>query len=193
MKNRHWSLVLMFALIFVSCKQTATEKTTETEDITVVAEKPDYDLFEQKANIVRAFIQAHCDENLEVQNNMLSDTLKWNPPMYTGDQWLGKSDLLPILASYHNDYENIQFKEGIGLPNGETEGGIWSGSVFPEDKANSNPGALRVYGTWTAKHTESGKDIGVKWFGLYWVSDDGIITQTTEYFDVHGLAAQIAD
>ena len=193
MKNRLLGMILIALMFMVSCKQATKEIETVTEEVTVEEEKPDYALFEKRADLVRAFIKAHCEENLEVMDNMLSDTLKWNPPMYTGDQWLGKDDILPILKSYHTDYENIKFAEGIGLPNGETEGGIWSGSAYPEATANSNPTALRVYGTWTAKHTESSKEIGVKWFGLYWIGDDDKIYMMTEYFDVHGLAAQIAD
>jgi limonene-1,2-epoxide hydrolase len=49
-----------------------------------------------------------------------------------------------------------------------------------------------VYGTWTATHTESGKEIGVKFFNLSSVNEDGKIVQSSDYFDVNGLAAQIA-
>ena len=73
-----------------------------------------------------------------------------------------------------------------------TVGGFWSGSVFPKESANASSNVIRTYGTWNATHTESGKEIGVKFFSLSSVNDEGLIVQTSEYFDVNGLAAQIA-
>ena len=70
---------------------------------------------------------------------------------------------------------------------------MWSGSVFPKDQATSTPDAIRVYGTWTATHTASGKEIGVKYFALVFFNDDGKIVQWSDYFDVNGLAVQIAE
>ena len=72
-----------------------------------------------------------------------------------------------------------------------TVNGFWSGSVFPEQNANSDPNVIRVYGTWTAIHSESGKEIGVKYFNLTTINEDGKIVQSSEYFDVNGLAVQI--
>ena len=69
---------------------------------------------------------------------------------------------------------------------------MWSGSVFPKENASSAPNAIRQYGTWTATHTESGKEVGVKWFALGFINNDGNIVRWSEYFDVNGLAVQIA-
>ncbi len=73
-----------------------------------------------------------------------------------------------------------------------TVNGYWSGSVFPQATGTDAPGVIRVYGTWTATHTESGKEIGVKFFNLTTINDKGMIVQTSYYFDVNGLAVQIA-
>ena len=89
------------------------------------------------------------------------------------------------------NFDNIKFTEGIALAD-TLANGMWSGSVFPEEGASSTPDAIRIYGTWTATHTESGKDIGVKWFALGFFNDAGKIDQFTEYWDVNGLAVQIA-
>ena len=69
----------------------------------------------------------------------------------------------------------------------------WSGSVFPEATATIEPDVIRVYGTWHATHTESGKDVGVKFFTLITINEAGKISQISEYFDVNGLAVQIAE
>jgi len=142
--------------------------------------------------VISAFYKAHSDEDLDAQTAALSDTLKWSPANYNGGKWLGKAEYLAAIKSYHDGYENIKYAEGIAIGY-DVGNGMWSGSVFPKEQASGSPDVIRVYGTWTATHTESGKDIGVKWFALNWVNDDGKISQVTEYWDVHGLAAQIAE
>ncbi len=137
-------------------------------------------------------MKAHEDENSELQKGLLADTLKWSPPYYNGNEWLGKEEFVASLKSYHDGYDNIKFTEGIVLEDG-AEGGMWSGSAFPQATATNTPDAIRVYGTWTATHTASGKEIGIKWFGIIWINEDGKIAQSSDYWDVHGLAAQIAE
>jgi hypothetical protein len=51
---------------------------------------------------------------------------------------------------------------------------------------------IRVYGTWTATHTETGKEIGLKFFNLTTINAEGLVIESSDYFDVNGLAAQIA-
>ena len=188
MKYQLISVISIALLVAVSC-QPAPEQPAEQP----ASEEPDYALFNKKIEVIRSMFQAHSDENLEALNNLLADTLQWSPPQYNGNQWLGKEDLLAALEAYHNDFDNIQFHEGIaGLD--DTAGAnnaFWSGSVFPENTATSSPNILRVYGTWTATHTETGKEIGVKWFSLVWVNEAGQIARFNDYFDVHGIEAQV--
>lgn len=151
---------------------------------------PDYEAFDADVEVIRALIAAHEAEDLEVQRGMLADTMQWSPPYYNSNEWLGKGDYLSALQGYHNDFDNIRFEEGIVTPD-STVHGMWSGSVFPEETATNEPTVIRVYGTLTATHVESGVDTGVKWFALCAVNDAGQITSLSEYFDVHGIAAQI--
>ncbi len=192
MKKLFLSLIVIALLSFVACKESSTVETTETEDTTEVAEAPDYAAFNQKVEILRSFIKAHENEDLNAQKELLSDTLKWSPPAYNGNQLLGKDDFLAVLQGYQENFENIKYTEGIILGDIK-EGGWWSGSAFPEESASSTPDAIRMYGTWTATHTESGKEIGVKFYAVSWVNDAGKIAQMTEYFDVNGIASQIAE
>ena len=187
MKNHLFSIIVLALLTFTACKQPAPP-VEEKEEI----ELPDYAAFDKKAEILRSFVQAHADENLEAQRELLADTLRWSPPHFNGNKWAGKEDYLAVLKSYHDNFENIKYIEGIPL--GDSTGdGMWAGSVFPKEEASSAANAIRQYGTWTATHSASGKEIGVKWFAISWINDEGKIAQMTEYFDVHGLAAQIAE
>jgi hypothetical protein len=185
-------LVLLLALItLVACKQQTEEGTGVEEVVTETTDAPDYAAFDAKVPTIRAFTAAHSAENLEELSALFADTLKFSPPEYNGNKWLGKADLLTALKNYHTNFDNIQFTEGITLP--DTIGnGMWSGSVFPEASASSSPDAIRAYGTWTATHTASKKEVGVKWFGLFWMNDDGKIVVFTDYFDVNGLAKQVS-
>ena len=157
-----------------------------------VAEAPDSAAFDKKVAVISAFYQAHSDEDIDALSSMLSDDMKWSPPHYNGNQWLGKEDLIAALKGYHDGFDNIKYAEGIVMPD-STANGYWSGSVFPMQNASASAGIIRVYGTWSATHTESGKEIGVKYFNLSSVNDDGKIVQSSDYFDVHGLAAQLEE
>jgi limonene-1,2-epoxide hydrolase len=183
MKNQLFSIITLALLTLVACKQPAAVEESEA---------PDYALFDRNVEVVRSFIKAHSDENLDAVQAILSDTLQYSPPDFNGNKWLGKADFLTALKGYHDNFENIQFKEGIVLVDG-LENGFWSGSVFPKETANSGGTNVRSYGTWTATHAASGKGIGVKWFALVGVNSDGQIVSFSDYFDVNGLAVQIAD
>ena len=188
-------MVLLVLMVFVACKQTSGEKTVkveETEEVNKSADAPDYEAFADKVAIVRSFIKAHSDEDLTKISELLADTLKWSPPYFNGNKFLGKADLVAALKQYHTDFEKISFTEGITLPLGNVEPGFWSGSYYPEDKASAKPTSIRTYGTWKGTHTASKKEVGVKWFGIYWLNEDGKVAMITEYFDVNGIAAQLA-
>jgi hypothetical protein len=193
--NKQFASIFVLALLtLVACKDSPSSDAKDTDTVVieeVKMEVPDYAAFDKKVAVVRAFVKAHTNKNLEAQKAMLSDSLQWSPPMYNGNKWLGKADYVTALKAYHKDYDNLKYTEGI-VTSDSIAGGMYSGSVFPESSATNAPDAIRVYGTWTAKHKASKKDIGVKWFGLIWVNDAGQITVMSEYWDVHGLAAQIA-
>lgn len=187
MKTKLFGLLMLAVLTLFSCK----EKEQEVEVVVEETEAPDSADYDKKVAVVRAFYRAHCDEDIDALSSMLSDDMKWSPPAYNGNQWLGKEELIAALQGYHDNFDNIKYAEGLVMPD-STANGFWSGSVFPGQNANASVGVLRVYGTWTAKHTESGKDIGLKFYNLTSVNSDGKIVQSSDYFDVNGLAAQIA-
>lgn len=195
MKKLIFSLLALALISFYSCKESTPAESTEAEESVEMAEAavaPDYDLFNSRVETIRAFYKAHMNEDLEAISNILADTIKVSPPNYNGNQVVGKDEFLAVLKDYHDNFDNIKFKEGIKIGDVE-EGGFWSGSVYPAESASVSAAAIRVYGTWTATHTESGKDIGVKYYSIAWVNDDGKLATYTAYYDVNGIAAQLAE
>ena len=179
-------MLAVFTLL--GCKEQSQEPEATMEE----AEMPDYEAYAKKVAVIEAFYQAHCDEDLAAQDAMIAEDFKWSPPDYNGNQWLGKEEFMAAIKGYHDGFENIKYTEGIVMPD-STVGGFWSGSVFPKETANISSNVIRTYGTWTATHTESGKEIGVKFFSLASVNDEGKLVQSSDYWDVNGLAAQLAE
>ena len=187
MKTKLLSLALLAIVALFGCKQAEeSEEEMATEEVS----SPDYAEFDRKVEVIKAFYEAHCNEDLEAQAALLSDTLQWSPPYYNGNKWLGKEELMAALKGYHDAYDNIRYEPGVVTAD-DVVGGFWSGSVFPEDGAATSPNVIRIYGTWTATHTESGKEIGVKFYSLGSVNEDGQIVSASDYFDVGGLTDQI--
>lgn len=187
MKIKLFGLILLAIVALFGCKQAAE---AETETVMEVKAGPDYAEFDRKVAVIKAFYEAHSNENLEAQAAMLSDTMQWSPPGYNGNKWLGKEDLLAALKGYHEAFDNIKYTPGVVTAD-DTVGGFWSGSVFPEESAENTSDVIRIYGTWTATHTESEKEIGVKFYSLGSVNADGQIVSASDYFDAGGIMDQI--
>jgi ketosteroid isomerase-like protein len=189
MKTKLFGIAMLALFTIFSCKEKAHEAHDTEEAVEVSA--PDYAAFDKKVAVIRALYQAHMDEDIEAMKAMVSDTVQWSPPNHSGNEWLDKEAFFTAIKGYHDGFENIKFTEGIELPD-RTVNAYWSGSVFTKETATIEPDVIRVYGTWTAIHTESGKDIVLKFFALISVDDDGKVSQASEYFDLNGLAVQIA-
>ena len=150
-------------------------------------------IFDRNVASIRAFVQAFADKDLDAQMALFSDTAMWSPPQYNGNVWVGKDDLREVLAGYHENYENITFEEGIDLGlGGERQPAFWSGSVYPSETATSLSNNIRIYGTWRSIHIESGNEVYNKWYGLMFFNEAGEIVRFTDWFDVNGMALQIA-
>ena len=150
-------------------------------------------IFDRNVASIRAFVQGFADKDLDAQMALFSDTAMWSPPQYNGNVWVGTDDLREVLAGYHDNFENITFEEGIDLGlGGERQPAFWSGSVYPSGTATSLPNNIRIYGTWRSIHTESGNEVYNKWYGLMFFNEAGEIVRFTDWFDVNGMALQIA-
>ncbi len=189
MKKLLLSMIVLALILFVSCKESAgTEaeaETTETAETEMAG--PDYADFDAKVSTIRAFFTAHENEDLEAQASMLADTITWSPPVFNDYAFLGKDELLATLKNYHDTYDDIKYTEGV-VTQDSVVGGFYSGSHYPQATATNVADVLRIYGTWTAKHSESGEEIGVKFFSLASFDADGKIATYSSYFDTSNLA-----
>lgn len=195
MKNQLLGIIVLALLTFTACKNAESSDATANEETTEVEKTENADnsaLFKTRMEVLRSYVKAHSAEDLETLSSYVSDTLKWSPPSYSENSWLGKEEYMAALKGYHDNYDNISYAEGIILPNA-TGPGYFSGNAYSADgTVNTGAAAIRCYGTWHATHVESGKKVGVKWFGVASFNDDNQIAMMTEYWDVNGLAAQIA-
>ena len=187
MRTRIIALFVLAVGLLFGCKEQAPPAEMAMEE----TEKPNHAEFEKKVATIKAFYQAHSDEDFDKMEAMIADSLKWSPPNYNGNEWLGKEEWLAAIKGYQDNFENIQYHSGIVMPD-TLANGFWSGSAHPEGMATSGSDVIRVYGTWSATHSESGKDIGVKFFCLMTLNEANQVVQASEYFDVNGLAVQIA-
>lgn len=181
-------LVLLALLSITSCKQ-ASNNETGKEDASSNLEmvsSAKYADFDKKVATIQAFFKAHSDENLAAQSEMLSDSLQWSPTVYNGNQWLGKEDFLAAIKGYHDTYDNIRYQAGVVTAD-SIAGGFFSGSVFPKETAESDASVIRIYGTWTGTHVQSGQNIGLKFFALASFDEAGKIALMSDYFDLSSI------
>jgi hypothetical protein len=50
---------------------------------------------------------------------------------------------------------------------------------------------MRVYGTWSMNHTETGAPVSNKWYGVLTFNEDGKIAVFSDWMDVNGMEVQI--
>jgi hypothetical protein len=50
---------------------------------------------------------------------------------------------------------------------------------------------MRVYGTWSGTHTESGAKVYNKYYGVLNFNSDGKIAELSDWMDVNGMQVQI--
>ena len=192
---RNQLLILVLALLtFTACKQAETNQETADTEPAATEESVDHTAtFNDRIAVLRAFTKAHSDEDLEAQRSMLADTLQWSSARYSENPWAGKDAYVEALKGYHDNFDDITYTEGIVLPN-DTASGFFSGNHYATDgTVNSGANAIRCYGTWHATHTATGKKIGAKWFAVISFNDDNKIAMVTDYWNVDGLAAQLAE
>lgn len=177
MRNQLLSFIVLSLFLLVSCKEVAKTETTAA---------PDHAAFDKKVEVLRSFYKAHSAEDFAAVSNLFSDTLKWSPPYYNENKWLGKTELLEALKANQDNYENIKYTEGLVRPD-TTAGSYYAGSVFPKETASSLPVNIRSYGTWTAIESKSKQPVGAKFYSLAAVNEDGKIIIYSDYFDINSL------
>jgi len=127
--------------------------------------------------IAQKFMQLHEVEDLESQIAMLSDDLQHEPPRY-GSEIQDKAGFINDVKGYQDNFENMDFTPKYWLPGTDSLGNL--------------NGSVRVYGVWTATHTESQKDITLRSYH-YWDFEDGLIVSVGDYFDATGMMKSLED
>ena len=86
-----------------------------------------------------------------------------------------KDDLINglFIKNIISDFENMKFTPTYWLPGSDSLG-------------NQN-GSVRVYGVWTATHTPTQKSVNLKSYHYWDFDENGLITQTGDYFDATGM------
>ncbi len=182
-------LLIFSAVVFFSC-------TPEVKDeLNVVNNEA---AFNRNVQNFMAFTKAFSDEDIDGVMDLFADSALWSPPQYNSYEWLSKEDLKGTLLNYMNSFDDLKFSPGINLPEGNVVDGFWGGSRYRSDGyenssslASSSPNNIRVYGTWSSVHTESGKQTYSKWYAIVNFNDNGKIVRFNDWFNVDGLEVQI--
>ncbi|MDG2372072.1 MAG: nuclear transport factor 2 family protein [Flavobacteriaceae bacterium] len=179
-------IVTLASFILSSCDVETKAK------ITVGSSKEDQSTFEKQIETFNTYRKAFNDENINDLMGTFADSLKWSPPQYNGNAILGYDDVKAQFQAYFDQFEDITFNEGEGLVNPNAPA-YWAGSVFSsgEEMATSSPLGMRIYGTWSGVHSESGAKVFNKWYGLLNFNTDGKIAEMSDWMDVSGMQAQI--
>ena len=131
--------------------------------------------FENNVKLGQKFFQLHDEENLEAMVDMLSDDLQWTSPKY-GEGIINKETQLGYIKMYQDLYDNINFEANYWLPGVDT-------------LSLQNDGSIRVYGSWTGVHTETGNEFNL---GSYHTMafEDGKIVGGGDWFDLTGFVQE---
>ena len=120
----------------------------------------------------------------------LADSVKWSQQVWNDNKILGKAEMISIADQYFSEFDNLTYLPGDGGI--DSKGAFWSGSYYSEvGETTSEPNGIRIYGTWTGTHTESGATINNKWYAVVAFNEDGKVVMFSDWMDVSGLDSQI--
>ena len=129
--------------------------------------------FEKNQKTAETFFKLHGEENLEAMKDMLSDDLEWSSPAY-GEGMINKATQVGYIEMYQNNYNDISFKANYWLPGVDT-------------LSLKNDGSIRVYGTWTGIHEETGTPFKLDSYHTMAFNEEGKIVGGGDWFDLGGF------
>lgn len=186
MKNIYNLLVLTF-MVLTSCN---TNNSTVTEN--VGPSDQDKATFQKNIDAHATFAKAFNEENMELLMSTMADSLKWSPAFHNENKILGAEDFKSQIQVYFDQFDEVTFHPGEGLIN-EDAPAYWAGSHYSsgEGMVTTSPNGIRVYGTWSAIHTETGAKIYNKHYGVLTFNSDNKIAEISDWMDISGMQAQI--
>ena len=128
--------------------------------------------FENNVKLGQQFFQLHGEENFDAMVDMLHDDLQWTSPKY-GEGMVNKETQLGYIKMYQDLYDNINFEANYWLPGVDT-------------LSLHNDGSIRVYGSWTGVHTETGNEFNLSSYHTM-AFQDGKIVGGGDWFDLTGF------
>ena len=154
--------------------------------------------FQQNVENFMEFTKRFGNEDIEGVMDMFADSALWSPPEYNSYEWMPKDSLMGAMSNYMNNFDELTFTPGINLTGGNVVDGFWGGSRYRSDGAentsslsSASPNNIRVYGTWSSVHSETGKQTYSKWYAIINFNERGKIIRFNDWFNVDGLEVQI--
>jgi ketosteroid isomerase-like protein len=155
----------------------------------VTVSEEEKEQFQAQIESFQTFTKAFNEEDIDLFMSVMSDSVKWSPPSYNGNEVLGAADIKLAGQGYFDSYDEITFNEGEGLVGADIA--YWSGSLYSAGETNTDPSVMRVYGTWAMTHTETGAPVHNKWYAVLTFNEDGKIAVFSDWFDYGGMQGQI--
>ena len=160
---------ILLIILFISCEAPSSG-----------VNQNDSDIFEKNvATLKNDFIKGYEEGDYDKVVSIFADSIQWYGPGVNSEMLKGIDILKENVTFWMENFENISFTEGAGLPG--TEVGFWGGNVYPISEAMSGPNNVRMYGTWSMKNTETGKTAKTKHYAVLTFNEDGKVHTATEY------------
>ncbi|MAM04406.1 MAG: hypothetical protein CMD06_00410 [Flavobacteriales bacterium] len=181
-----FTLMTLVVLVLSSCQM------SPEADAKMSGGQEDQATFEKQIETHTTFAKAFNEENMEMLMSTVADTLKWSPAFYNENKILGVEDFKSQIQVYFDQFDEVTFHPGEGLIN-EDAPAYWAGSHYSsgEGMVTSSPNGMRVYGTWSAIHTETGAKIYNKYYGVLNFNSDNKVAEISDWMDISGMQAQI--
>ena len=128
--------------------------------------------FEKNTETVKAYFKLHEEENAAAMFDYLHPDMEWHLPVY-GMEMGGIEEVKAAILGYQSEFDNLNFTANYWLPGVNTETGIPDGST-------------RVYGTWKATHTKTGKEVNLSVYHSFEFKE-GKIFRGGDWFDLGGM------
>ena len=158
-------LLLTLTMFIVACQSNGT-----------VSEE-DSQTFEKNVQTIKdTWIQGYEQENFDQVVSLMADSIQWHAPAGGA---IGIESLKRSVQYWLDNFEDISFTEGEGLP--DTDTGFWGGNTYPASEAMAGPNNVRMYGTWRMTNSNTGKSASVKSYVVLSFNEDGKVHSATEY------------
>ncbi len=159
--------ILLIALIgfsLISCQERAAE-TEETTD-------PNLEAFEKNTEATKQLIDSFIQKDLEGMRSFLSDDFYYIGPVY-GEDSINVDAWMEREQYFMDTYDDLKFEDPL----------FFAG--LAEDMTPN--GDVRIYGTWTFTHKESGWSGGVIYYSVLFFNDEGKVIRIMDWFNTSDL------